>query len=190
MFHHALRRRLTRAAILAAASLAVAVPTAPAATTVAVHGRQLVVDENAGTYRMTGSLRGAWITTSFTELGTDPYVRAEGTERFSGCLDVRRDGSCAGDPSGTLTFSFLYWGLFDGETMIWGSCWHPVAGALAGTGAFAGARGVLTMVDTPTATGVRTAYTGNLTLKGRIGGASSEARRASAAGTRTCGPRR
>ena len=55
-------------------------------------------------------------------------------------------------PAGTLSFRFLYWGKFGPETRsIWGSCWHPVTG---GTGDFAGAEGVLTMVDTPNAKGV------------------------------------
>jgi hypothetical protein len=62
---------------------------------------------------------------------------------------------------------------------------HPVTG---GTGAFAGARGVIVMADTPTANGVSTSYIGNLTLAG--GGARSRGGRAHAAAAsvrRSCG---
>jgi hypothetical protein len=44
-----------------------------------------------------------------------------------------------------------------------GTCTHPVTG---GTGAFAGARGVIAMVDTPTARGVSMSYVGNVSLRG------------------------
>jgi hypothetical protein len=95
---------------------------------------------------------GDWAITSFTEIATSPIYRAKGTEMFSGCLDVKRDGTCKGDPSGTLSFRFSYWALLDeGGGLVWGTCTHPVSG---GTGAFAGARGVIAMVDTPTARGV------------------------------------
>jgi hypothetical protein len=140
---------------------------APAgAATYRVAGKQKVVDENAGTFNMTGGLRGAWQTTGFTETATSPYYEGTGTEEFKGCLDRRRDRSCKGDPSGTLSFEFHYWALFAAEdpaSMAWGACWHPVVG---GTGDFAGAQGVLTFVDSPTAKGVKTAYIGTLTLGG------------------------
>ena len=65
---------------------------------------------------------------------------ARGTEKFQGCLDRRRNRSCKGDPSGTLSFTFDYWALF-------GSDEEPSSGApagtrcVSGTGAFAGAAG-------------------------------------------------
>ena len=66
---------------------------------------------------------------SFEEVSTSPYYEATGTEKFKGCIDRSRDRSCKGDPSGTLSFTFRYWGLFgseDPESIVWGSCWHPV----------------------------------------------------------------
>jgi hypothetical protein len=163
----------------AIAALALAAPAG--ATTYQVRGKQKVVDANAGTYKMSGGLRGTWATTSFEEVATEPYYEGTGTELFKGCLDRRRDRSCAGDPSGSLTFSFHYWGLYgsdDPESLVWGACWHPV---IEGSGAFADARGVLTFVDSPTPNGVRTAYIGSLTLpRGKA------ARRATARRTSAC----
>lgn len=166
--------RKTRLLVLATCAAALLVAAPAGAATYAVSGKQSVVDEEKGIYKMRGSLLGRWTTTSFEEVATEPYYQGRGTERFRGCLDRRRDHSCKGDPSGTLSFTFDYWALFDGEDLVWGSCWHPVTG---GTGDFAGARGVLVMVDTPTKGGVRTDYIGNLTLKGK----GKSARRASAA---------
>jgi hypothetical protein len=157
-------RQLTAPTVLAvAAALTLAAP-AGAATAYQVSGTQTVVDETAGTYKMHGSLVGDWSFTSYTEIATSPIYRAKGTELFSGCLDVRRDGSCKGDPSGTLQFKFKYWAQFDAQGgLVWGTCTHPITG---GTGAFAGATGVLAMVDTPTPQGVSTSYIGNVTLRG------------------------
>jgi hypothetical protein len=171
--------RKTRLLVLAscAASLVAAAPAG--AATYAVSGKQSVVDEEKGIYKMRGSLVGRWTITSFEEVAaTEPYYEGRGTEHFRGCLDRRRDHSCKGDPSGTLSFSFDYWALYDGEALVWGSCWHPVT---SGTGAFAGARGVIVMVDTPAKGGVRTDYIGNLTFGGKSKGKSG--RRASAAVT-------
>lgn len=97
-------------AIAVAALALLAASPAAAQRTYQVAGRQVIVNEDAGTYKMRGGLRGDFAVTSFKELATEPLYRAEGTERFRGCLDRRRDRSCAGDPSGTLSFSFLYWG--------------------------------------------------------------------------------
>jgi hypothetical protein len=65
---------------------------------------------------------------------------------------------------------------------------HPVYG---GTGAFAGARGVVRMFDQPVGGGVRTTYLGTLVLQGTGGRAAAAspavvapASRASAASTR------
>ena len=104
---------------------------------------------------MFGGLVGDWRTTSFETTAQAPPFEAKGTERFSGCLDRRRDRSCAGDPSGTLSFSFLQWAKYD-----------------------PGGPGVVTFVDTPTRHGVRTVYIGNVTL------ARSRARQSRARGAR------
>ena len=137
--------------VLLAIAAAVLVAAAPAAAkTYEVSGKQIVVDEDKGVYKMRGSLIGRWTITSFTESVQDPYYHGSGTESFKGCLDRKRDGRCKHDPSGTLSFTFEYWALVgseDPESLIWGSCWHPV---VSGTGDFADASGVLTMVDTPT----------------------------------------
>jgi len=163
-------------AIASALALFAAAP-ATAQRTYRVAGRQVVLDQDAGTNKMFGGLRGIWVTTSFNELATTPLYRAEGTESFTGCLDRKRDRSCAGDPSGTLRFRFLYWGKFGpGDQLVWGSCWHPVVG---GTGAFSGADGVLTFVDSPTGSGgVSTRYVGSITLAGRAAKARHRARAA------------
>jgi hypothetical protein len=154
------------AALLAAAAAVLVLAGPAGAATYRVAGKQKVIDEDAGTFKMTGGLRGSWQTTGFTETATSPYYEGTGTEEFTGCLDRRRDRSCKRDPSGTLSFTFHYWGLYgsaDPASLIWGACFHPVVG---GTGDFAGAQGVLTFVDSPTASGVKTAYIGSLTLKG------------------------
>jgi hypothetical protein len=155
--------------VLLALAVAILVVAAPAslAKTYTVSGKQIVVDEENGIYKMRGSLIGRWSVTSFQESIQDPYYHGSGTEEFKGCLDRRRDGRCKHDPSGTLQITFEYWALFgseDPESLVWGSCWHPV---VSGTGDFDGASGVFTMVDTPTKHGVSTAYIGNLTLKGQ-----------------------
>jgi hypothetical protein len=160
------RRSRGRGAIVLMACLVAAVAFAvPAsAKTYRVSGKQIVVDEDAGTFKMRGGLIGRWAVTSFEELETSPIYHGHGTELFKGCLDRRHDRSCKRDPSGTLSFNFDYWAMFasaDPESLVWGSCWHPI---VKGTGDFAGAQGVLTMVDTPTPDGVKTRYIGNVTL--------------------------
>jgi hypothetical protein len=170
-------RALFLAAAAAAAALVLAAPAG--AATYQVDGKQRVIDEAAGLSKVTGGLVGRWATTSFEVVATEPYVEGNGTEEFSGCIDRRRDRSCKGDPSGTISFEFRYWGLYgsaDPASLIWGSCWHPVVG---GTGAFAGAAGVVTFVDSPTPNGVKTSYVGTITTKG--GKASRRAARTAAA---------
>ena len=182
MLHRTWRRRTAPLLLAIAAALALAA-SASAATTYQVSGKQIVVDEAAGTYTMQGGLIGDWAITSFTEIAKAPLYKGKGTELFAGCLDVKHDGSCKGDPSGKLRFTFRYWASFDAQGgLIWGSCWHPITG---GTGAFAGATGVLTMVDTPTAQGVSTSYIGNVTLGGAKSRTHARAR-AAAAGAATC----
>ena len=178
-----LHLKLTRsAAVLASCAAAIAVASPAAANTYKVSGKQIAVDAEAGTFKMKGGLLGDWAITSFEEIGTSPYYHAKGTELFTGCLDRRRDRSCKGDPSGTLSFTMEYWALFgsaDPASLVWGACFHPI---VSGTGAFAGAQGVIQMVDTPARAGVTTGYIGNLSLKGQ------GARRTARAARSTCGP--
>jgi hypothetical protein len=180
--------RARRLGALAAVAAALVVAAPAGAATVPLSGTQTVVDENAGTFKMHGSLVGDWAVTTFNVLDTSPRLHATGTEKFAGCLDRGRDGSCKGDPSGTLRFTIDYTALFDppgSQNLVWGACLHPVT---AGTGAFAGARGVIVMADTPTANGVSTSYVGNLTLAGDKGHARVHHARASAASApRSCG---
>ena len=186
MLHHRLRRLVPCSLIVAAAAaLALAAPAGAKTTTYPVSGKQTVVDEQAGTFKMSGGLVGDWAITSFTEIAKTPLYKAKGTEHFSGCLDRGRDGSCANDPSGTLDFGFRYWAQFDGDALVWGACWHPVTG---GTGAFKGASGVLMMADTPTGGGgFTTAYIGSITLKKGSSRTSRSRAHAAAVGASTCG---
>jgi len=169
-------RRMVALAGCAVLALAIAAPAS--AKTHKLSGTQKVIDEEAGTYKMRGSLLGSWVTTSF-EVVTDPdptYFHGTGTELFEGCLDRARDRSCKRDPSGSLSFTFDFWALFaseDPDSLVWGACWHPI---VEGTGDFAGAKGVVMMVDTPTGEGVKTKYIGNLTLKGKAARGAHSAR--------------
>jgi hypothetical protein len=164
------------AALLAGAVATVALTGVAEAKTYQVAGEQVAIKVDAtgaGQYKMRGGLRGRWTINELNEVSTSPYFEAQGTELFKGCIDRRRDRSCKGDPSGTLSFTIRYWALFgsaDPNSLIWGSCFHPV---VKGTGDFKGAQGVLMMVDSPTERGVKTTYIGTLTLAGTRGGASS-----------------
>jgi hypothetical protein len=157
--------RMWRRALLASCAAALALAAPAVAGTHELEGTMVPVDVEKGIYRAEGSLIGSWTYTSFQEIATSPLYHATGTEEFDGCLDRRRDGSCAGDPKGTLSFTFEYWALYDSPdpaSLVWGACWHPLA---SGTGDFAGARGVVQMVDTPTRDGQKTTYIGNLRFK-------------------------
>ena len=176
-------RLIRRAAVLGTCAMALLVAAPAGAATYPVSGSQTVVNEEQGIYKMRGGLIGRWTVTSFEEVAQTPIYHGRGTEKFKGCLNRRGDRSCKGDPSGTLSFNFDYWALFStGDELVWGSCWHPV---VSGTGDFAGATGVLVMVDTPTKAGVKTAYIGNVTLKGK--GKSARHSRARAASARRAG---
>lgn len=132
----------------------------------AVAGKQIAVNEEKGMFKMNGGLIGSWQITSFKETATSPVLMAKGTESFEGCVDRKLDGSCAGDPSGTMKFSFRYWGKFGkGDKLELGTCAHPVTG---GTAAFKGATGFLMMVDLPIkkAPFEITEYEGVITLAG------------------------
>jgi hypothetical protein len=160
-------RMLRRTAALVVLSAAVALVVATPVGAKSVSGEQTIVDQEAGTYEMTGDLVGDWAITSFTELATTPVYRAEGTEKFKGCLDRDRDGSCRGEPSGKLKFSFDYWAqLADDGSLELGTCAHRVTG---GKKDFAKAKGFLMFVDTPTSTApfVETEYQGVINLKHR-----------------------
>ena len=155
--------------VVAIASTAVAVAAAGTGSTVlTVRGTQTIVDEQKGRYAMHGSLVGAWNTTAFTlnYAGADGQVVGSGKETFAGCHDTDRNGSCdAGEPKGTLRFSFIYWGTYKPgtKTLVKGQCVHPVVG---GTGAFSKAKGVIHMTDRPSKGGVVTTYTGTLDVPG------------------------
>jgi len=172
--------------ILAAALAALALAAPAGAATYRVSGRQIAVDADNGIFKMKGSLVGDWNITAFNQTATTPLLEANGTETFKGCLDLRRNGCDRRDPKGTLSYTFTYQALFaspDPASLVWGSCRHPI---VSGTGGFAGAKGVIAMVDTPTRHGVRTDYFGNLTLPGRRSGHRAHAK-ASAAGSAACG---
>ena len=76
-----------------AAALVLAAPAV--AGTHELEGVLVPVDVEKGIYRAEGSLIGTWTYTSFQEIATSPLYHATGTEKFDGCLDRRRDGSCS-----------------------------------------------------------------------------------------------
>lgn len=144
-----MRMRFGRAALtVGLAGAATLLVVAPASARF-VSGQQTIVDKAAGTYAMTGSLKGDWAITSFEEVATEPVYKAKGTERFNGCVDRDRDGSCRGEPKGKLDFKFRYWARFasDGSVQL-GTCAHKITG---GSGDFSHTAGFIQMVDTPTA---------------------------------------
>jgi hypothetical protein len=167
-------RRIASFSMLTAAvfSVAAAVATAGSNGPYRLRGNTITVDESKGISRTEGSLIGMWQTTSFETIAEGltqtagvsgpPYeYAAAGTELFSGCHDRNANKKCEAAEKGTLKFTFTYWGTFDPTTgaLIKAQCQHPVVG---GTGAFKGARGVIYMKDTPTASGVVTVYSGTL----------------------------
>jgi hypothetical protein len=173
---------LTAVAVAAVVAASVAVPAL--AVTYQVSGQQIIDNASGNKAHVTGGLVGQWRLTSFKQFDNKPLIRARGTERFVGCVDVARDGNCTGDPFGSLRLSFLYWAKPGpkANSVAWGSCYHPIA---SGTGAFKGATGVLTMVDTPLADGtLQTDYVGNVTL-----GANAGTSVAHTAGRPHCGGR-
>ena len=152
--------------ILAGAAVASGATARPGTKPYVVRGAVIAVDETQGKYRMEGGLIGDWQTTSFgTIFAGESQYGANGTELFTGCHDRNGNKKCESSEEGTLKISFTYWGTFDPGTqaLVTAQCVHPVTG---GTGAFKGARGVIFMKDTPTATGVRTAYSGTLLYAG------------------------
>jgi len=156
--------------VLSVALVLLVVPTAGAFY---VAGQQKPVGQNGVKYTMTGGLKGKWKITSLHVKKTKPVFKAKGRERFNGCVDVARDGSCSGDPAGKLEFRFRYWAAVqDGDVVQLGSCAHRV---VAASGGLTGTTGFLMMVDTPTASGLKTHYEGEINPPGfaRSGGAGA-----------------
>ena len=161
-------KRLIALVTLVAGALLVAAP-ASAAGAVQVAGNQTPVatcdgdSSDLGTFSMDGTLIGCWFADSFEVVRehASGTVQITGTEHFDGCLDLGGDGSCSGDPQGTLSFSFQFSGKFDVVTSaeIRGRCQHPI---VSGAGGFATASGVITFKDDVT-TGIAP-YRGNVRL--------------------------
>jgi hypothetical protein len=155
---------------------AIAVAAPALAKTYQVSGELVPQNASGSQLRINGGLLGTWKTTSNKTLGTKPLIHARGTERFVGCLDVAQDGSCAGDPTGSLRLSYEYWAKPGAKknSIAWGTCVHPIKG---GTGDFKGATGIVSMVDTPLEDGsVRTDYIGNITIAGAAANAAAAPR--------------
>src|SRR5262249_46942102 len=90
--------KLVSTAFVAVACLAaLAAAGVATAATYPVSGKQTVVSEKNGTYKMNGGLIGDWTTTSFKETAKSPIYKGKGTEHFQGCLDTDHNGKCAGD---------------------------------------------------------------------------------------------
>lgn len=136
---------------------------APAASARYVSGHQVAFNEKTLTAKMTGDLLGTWKITTFNVKKHRPYMFATGTERFTGCLDRGHDHSCAGDPTGTLRFTFRYWAQMKLSAVQLGTCGHRIVGS---GGGLAGTTGFVMMVDTPNRVGkgVSTQYEGNVQL--------------------------
>jgi hypothetical protein len=153
-----MRIRIMVVALVAAVACVVAAPAS--ATQNQVSGVQTpgtvspACSDPLTSFTMTGGLVGCW----YEDTGTPTLdqvtpsgleiVHFSGTEHFTGCLDLDGDGACAGDPTGTLFFTFTFTGQYVAGTNaaieIRGRCHHPIVG---GTGDFAGATGVLNFKD-------------------------------------------
>ena len=189
------RRSRSPVRVGALAALVVACVLVPMTATAAVYpvsGSQVTISETEST--MTGGLNGGWTTVIAGYRFDEQTGRlvAWGTESFSGCLDLRRNGCDASDPAGTMSFRFTAWQKYDplnGYSFVTGACIHPVTGGTAG---FRGAHGVIAMKDTPHADGtVSTSYAGVLDIPAgpstkSVAGAS-RAMQATTAPRVTCG---
>jgi hypothetical protein len=157
-------RVLTGAAGVACAA-AIAVASPAAAATYELSGTQVSVGSDVALNY--GGLLGAWQVQSFTldPASVPPVFHATGTETFYGCLNLNHDGSCYHESTGTLSFTFETWVKsfppYDEDSEAWGACYHPIT---SGTGAFANADGVLTMIDAPTSHGIHTRWQAVLIL--------------------------
>ena len=175
------------------AALVAAGVAAGAGAPVKVKGTQTVIDEKKGKYEMHGSLVGKWNTTAFRidYQGADGEFVGSGKEIFSGCHDADANGTCdAGEATGTLRFSFVYWANYNPKTqaLVRGECVHPVIG---GTGGFKNVKGIIHMVDRPVGKDVKTSYSGSLAFPGAtaasVSSTSGSRSLASVTGVRTCG---
>ena len=132
--------------------------------TIHVSGQQIPTDSPT-MWEMEGDLVGEWVSYTRTpNLHNAPTLYSEaGVEIFSGCIDRNGNGKCGNrDYRGEMYAVYLSWASFDLEgNLIKGQCIHPVTG---GTGDFVGARGVITMVDTPVGDKVFTKYRGDVVL--------------------------
>ena len=164
MQHHS-PRQIACLVLLAAAALLVWAATASATY---VSGKQTLVGgkNRLGNFNMAGGLVGSWVLTSFKVVKQKPVVKGQGTETFNGCMDLGHDGSCTGDPSGTMDFTFKYWAKLGPDDKVQlATSGHP---AVSGTGGFAGATGFLMLVDTPIKKKpfIKTHYEGDINLVG------------------------
>jgi hypothetical protein len=167
-----LRRRV---AAVAVACCAAGVAASPAAgRTYELSGTQVPVDEASGYFFNYGQLLGVWQVTSFSQLAVSPLFHATGTEEFHGCLNLNRDGYCYKEPTGTLKFTFDFWAKFAADgSELWGACTHPI---VSGDRGFAGADGIVTMIDSQTERGIHTRWQGVLILPDTPGAAAQQAR--------------
>jgi hypothetical protein len=140
-------------ALLATGAIAVLAVSAATAGTTQVAGTQYPTADPAVSI-MTGSLDGVWRDTTTTpdfRIQPSGTIEARGTEEFDGCM---------GSACGTLFFQFHAEIRINASfELVRGRCWHQVTG---GTGAFAGASGVLDFRDDP-ANGC-SYYKGHITL--------------------------
>lgn len=153
----------TCGAVAASAQPSVA-ETSSTSVMVPVEGRQIPIDDTNLNYRMTGGLVGIWRMQPTQTLHDAPTLYSEaGLETFDGCLDLNHNGRCGPrEPQGRLRTVYLYWVSFDADQkLVRGQCVHPITG---GDSDFAGARGVIEMVDRPVGGDVRTTYRGTVVL--------------------------
>jgi hypothetical protein len=162
--------RIRRSLLLAVALTLIAVPAADA---LYVKGHQTAV--GGPKYEMTGGLVGKWKITKFhPQFQHGQLFKAKGQEKFNGCVDLARDGSCAGDPTGKLWFKFRYWAQLagQGEDVALGACAHRI---FASSGGLTGTTGFLMMVDTPVKGGLKTHYEGDINVPGFARAGAGEA---------------
>jgi len=132
--------------------------------TIHVSGDQIATDSPTKWY-MEGDLVGEWLVYPRTPAlhNTKTLYSEAGVEVFKGCIDRNRNGRCGKrDYRGEMYAVFISWTSFDLDgNFVRGQCVHPITG---GTGAFVGARGVITMVDTPVGDAITTKYRGDVEL--------------------------
>jgi hypothetical protein len=163
------RRRVAGIAVALACATAVVAASPAAARTYLLSGTQVPVDEANGYFLNYGGLLGVWQITAFTPQATSPLFHATGTEEFHGCLNLNHDGYCYQEPTGTLKFTFDFWAKFAADgAEVWGACVHPI---VSGAGGFAGADGIVTMIDNSTPHGLHTRWQGVLILPDTAGAA-------------------